>query len=151
MQHCARVITFCTTCESAISLISIVTVSVFPQRIVTVSVFPQRIYVLQADKPFTHSIQSLWETPLTLSPPNYWKSQVTTRPSVRLSPAIFYNTPNSPYSAQNQWSTWNQAILLRSLPGYLPSFQQSLAHWVPTQATTISPPQLIPHSQILSE
>jgi hypothetical protein len=92
----------------------------------------------------------LREAPLTPPPPNYWKPQVTKRPSVRLSPATFYNTSNSPYSAQIQRSTWNHAILLHSLPGYLWSFRQSLAHWAPTQATTISPPQLIPHSQILS-
>jgi hypothetical protein len=59
------------------------------------------------------------------------------------------NTKSSKYkyvesrpSAQNQRSTWNQAILIRSLSGYLPSFRQSLAHWAPTQATKISPTQL---------
>jgi hypothetical protein len=57
----------------------------------------QWTYVLQADKPFTHSIQRLREAPLTPPPPNYWKPQVTTRPSVQLSPPTFHNTPNSPY------------------------------------------------------
>jgi hypothetical protein len=32
---------------------------------------PQRTYVLQAYKPFTHSIQRLQEAPLTPPPPNY--------------------------------------------------------------------------------
>jgi hypothetical protein len=104
---------------------------------------PQWSYLVPADKPSTHSIQSLREASLTPPPPKYWKPQVTTRPSKWLSPATFYNTPNSPYSAQDQRSTWNQAILLRSLPGYLPSFRQSLAHWSPTQAKTISPSSII--------
>jgi hypothetical protein len=95
-------------------------------------------------------IQTLWEAPLTLPPRNYWKPQVTTRPSVRFWLATFYNTPNSPYSAEDLRSTWNQAILLRSFTGYPPSIWQSLGHLAPTQATTVSPPQLLPQSQIKS-
>jgi hypothetical protein len=38
-----------------------------------------------------------------------------------LSPTIFYNTRNSPYSAQSQRSTWNQAIMLHRLLGNLAS------------------------------
>jgi hypothetical protein len=54
---------------------------------------PQRTYVLQADKPTRSSTYTASSQLLKIA--------VTTRPSVWLSPATFYNTPNSPYSAQN--------------------------------------------------